>query len=86
MRRGRRADWTSAIVAGLGGSPLGGQVVCSASGDGLALWPCGIIGSLAGATVLTSGCDEGSAGTSRPRRNGRPCGRETLAKANPRNN
>ena len=54
-RRGGHVDWTSAIVAGLAGSFLGGLVVSLLSGDGLALRPSGIIGSLAGAIVVTLG-------------------------------
>ena len=54
-RRGGHVDWTSAIVAGLAGSFLGGLFVSLVSGDGLAFRPSGIIGSLAGAIVVTAG-------------------------------
>jgi uncharacterized membrane protein YeaQ/YmgE (transglycosylase-associated protein family) len=54
-RRGGHVDWTSAIVAGVAGSFLGGLVVSLLSGDGMSLRPSGIIGSLAGAIVLTAG-------------------------------
>jgi uncharacterized membrane protein YeaQ/YmgE (transglycosylase-associated protein family) len=47
-------DWTMAIVAGLVGSFIGGLVISLLSGDGLDLKPSGIIGSLAGAVVVTA--------------------------------
>jgi uncharacterized membrane protein YeaQ/YmgE (transglycosylase-associated protein family) len=50
-----RIDWTRAIVAGLVGSFLGGLLISLLSGDGLALKPSGIIGSLVGAIVITAG-------------------------------
>ncbi|MBO0847430.1 MAG: GlsB/YeaQ/YmgE family stress response membrane protein [Nocardioides sp.] len=46
-------DWTMAIVAGLVGSFIGGLLVSLLSGDGLALRPSGIIGSLGGALIVT---------------------------------
>ncbi|AEA26486.1 GlsB/YeaQ/YmgE family stress response membrane protein [Pseudonocardia benzenivorans] len=55
-RSGRRGvDWGLALVAGLVGSFVGGLVVSLVSGDGLALRPSGIIGSLAGAVLVTLG-------------------------------
>ena len=48
-------DWTTAIVAGLVGSFLGGSVGSLLSGDGLGLKPSGLVGSLAGAVVVTAG-------------------------------
>jgi uncharacterized membrane protein YeaQ/YmgE (transglycosylase-associated protein family) len=53
-RSGGRVDWTMAIVAGLVGSFVGGLLVSLLSGDGLALRPSGIIGSLVGAVVVTA--------------------------------
>lgn len=50
-----RVDWTRAIVAGLVGSFIGGLLISLLSGDGLALRPSGIIGSLAGAILVTAG-------------------------------
>ena len=47
-------DWTMAIVAGLVGSFIGGLLISLLSGDGLDLRPSGIIGSLAGAIVVTA--------------------------------
>jgi uncharacterized membrane protein YeaQ/YmgE (transglycosylase-associated protein family) len=48
-------DWTMAIVAGLVGSFIGGLLISLLSGDGLDLRPSGIIGSLAGAVLVTAG-------------------------------
>src|SRR6188472_3532017 len=50
-----RIDWTMAILAGLLGSFVGGLLISLLLGDGLALRPSGIIGSLVGATVITAG-------------------------------
>lgn len=77
-------DWTKAIVAGLAGSFIGGLLVSLLSGDGLALKPSGIIGSLAGAIVVTAGWrwwdgrNKPSAGDRAAKRSGDP------RKANPR--
>jgi len=46
-------DWSMAIVAGLIGSFLGGLLISLLAGDGLRLRPSGIIGSLAGAVIVT---------------------------------
>jgi uncharacterized membrane protein YeaQ/YmgE (transglycosylase-associated protein family) len=54
-RRHGGIDWTMAIVAGLVGSFVGGLLISLLSGDGLALEPSGIIGSLAGALLVTAG-------------------------------
>jgi uncharacterized membrane protein YeaQ/YmgE (transglycosylase-associated protein family) len=48
-------DWTLAFVAGLAGSFIGGLLISLLSGDGLQLRPSGIIGSLAGALLVTLG-------------------------------
>ena len=53
-RKNGRIDWTRAIVAGLLGSFIGGLVISLLSGDGLALKPSGILGSLGGALVVTA--------------------------------
>ena len=54
FRSGKRPiDWTAAIVVGLIGSFVGGLLVSLISGDGLALRPSGIIGSIVGAIVVT---------------------------------
>ena len=52
-RSGARIDWTMALVAGLGGSFVGGLIFSLIAGDGLALRPSGVIGSLLGAFAVT---------------------------------
>jgi uncharacterized membrane protein YeaQ/YmgE (transglycosylase-associated protein family) len=52
-RGAQRTDWTMALVAGLGGSFVGGLLASLLAGDGLALKPSGIIGSLVGALLIT---------------------------------
>ncbi len=49
--RGNR-NWAEALVAGLVGSFVGGLLASLISGDGLALRPSGIIGSIAGAVLV----------------------------------
>ena len=51
--RGRAINWTVAIVAGLLGSFVGGLLISLLAGDGLALRPSGIIGSIGGAILVT---------------------------------
>jgi len=51
--RGHGINWTVAIVAGLLGSFVGGLLSSLLSGDGLALRPSGIIGSIVGAILVT---------------------------------
>lgn len=48
-------DWTLAFAAGIGGSFVGGLLISLLAGDGLELRPSGIIGSLAGAIIVTAG-------------------------------
>ncbi len=48
-------DWTLALLAGLVGSFLGGLLISLLSGDGLQFRASGIIGSLAGALLVTAG-------------------------------
>lgn len=50
--RGHDINWTTAIVAGLLGSFVGGLLVSLLAGDGLALRPSGIIGSIGGAILV----------------------------------
>ncbi len=50
-----RVDWPAGFAAGILGSLLGGLVSSLVAGDGLALRPSGVIGSLAGAVVVTAG-------------------------------
>ncbi len=46
-------NWTSALVAGLVGSLVGGMLISLLAGDGLDLRPSGIIGSIVGALLVT---------------------------------
>ena len=46
-------DWSMAIVAGLGGSFVGGLLVSLIAGDGIKLRPSGVIGSIVGAVIVT---------------------------------
>jgi len=52
-RSAKGVDWGLALSAGLVGSFIGGLVVSLVSGDGVAFRPSGIIGSLAGALIVT---------------------------------
>ena len=47
-------NWTIALVAGLVGSFVGGLIISLIAGDGLSLRPSGILGSLAGAVLVTA--------------------------------
>jgi uncharacterized membrane protein YeaQ/YmgE (transglycosylase-associated protein family) len=49
VKRNAPTNWTLALVAGVAGSFIGG--------DGLALRPSGIVGSLLGALVVTMAAD-----------------------------
>ncbi len=51
---GYRINWTVALAAGVGGSFVGGLLVSLLAGDGLALRPSGLIGSLVGAVLVTA--------------------------------
>ncbi len=53
-RNGWKIDWGMALVAGVGGSFVGGLIVSLLAGDGLSLQPSGIIGSLVGAILVTA--------------------------------
>jgi uncharacterized membrane protein YeaQ/YmgE (transglycosylase-associated protein family) len=52
-RGGRQIDWAMALIAGLVGSFVGGLLISLLAGDGLALRPSGVIGSLLGAVIVT---------------------------------
>lgn len=54
VKGGGSIDWTMAIVAGLVGSFVGGLLISLLNGDGLELRPSGLIGSLAGAILVTA--------------------------------
>ncbi|MBS1848812.1 MAG: GlsB/YeaQ/YmgE family stress response membrane protein [Actinobacteria bacterium] len=51
----RPIDWTTALISGLVGSFVGGMLLSLIGGDGLALRPSGILGSLVGALIVTAG-------------------------------
>lgn len=50
---GNGINWSTAIVAGLVGSFVGGLLVSLLAGDGIELQPTGIVGSIAGAVLVT---------------------------------
>jgi uncharacterized membrane protein YeaQ/YmgE (transglycosylase-associated protein family) len=52
-RNSSEIDWRIAFLAGIGGSFVGGLLASLIAGDGLALKPSGIIGSIVGAVVIT---------------------------------
>jgi uncharacterized membrane protein YeaQ/YmgE (transglycosylase-associated protein family) len=52
LARHQPINWAELLVVGLAGSFLGGLLSSLLSGDGLALRPSGIIGSILGAVVL----------------------------------
>lgn len=52
-RRGTRPDWAMALFAGVLGSFVGGLLASLIAGDGLALKPSGLIGTLVGALIVT---------------------------------
>jgi uncharacterized membrane protein YeaQ/YmgE (transglycosylase-associated protein family) len=45
-------NWGQLLLVGIGGSFIGGLLTSLIAGDGLALRPSGIIGSVVGATLL----------------------------------
>lgn len=51
----RPINWGLALATGLIGSFVGGLLSSLISGDGVALRPSGIIGSLVGAVIVTAG-------------------------------
>ena len=53
-RSASRFDWGMALVAGFGGSFIGGLLFSLLAGDGLALRPSGLIGSIIGAVIVTA--------------------------------
>jgi len=54
-RDGERTNWAVALIAGLGGSIVGGLIFSLIAGDGISLKPSGVIGSIVGALVITAG-------------------------------
>ena len=53
-RTSRTTDWGLALIAGIGGSFVGGLLASLLASDGLDLRPSGIIGSLVGALIVTA--------------------------------
>jgi uncharacterized membrane protein YeaQ/YmgE (transglycosylase-associated protein family) len=53
-RNSSEIDWRIAFLAGIGGSFVGGLLASLIAGDGLALKPSGIIGSIVGAVIITA--------------------------------
>lgn len=53
-RSAGQTDWTMAFIAGIVGSFVGGLLASLLAGDGLALKPSGLIGSLIGALIITA--------------------------------
>jgi uncharacterized membrane protein YeaQ/YmgE (transglycosylase-associated protein family) len=52
-RKDGKINWPMAFGAGLIGSFVGGLITSLVAGDGLELRPSGIIGSIAGAVIVT---------------------------------
>jgi uncharacterized membrane protein YeaQ/YmgE (transglycosylase-associated protein family) len=52
IARNQPVNWAELLVAGLAGSFVGGLLSSLVSGDGLALRPSGVIGSILGAVIL----------------------------------
>lgn len=52
VSRSRPVNWGQLLVAGLAGSFVGGLLISLLAGDGLALRPSGIIGSVVGAILV----------------------------------
>jgi uncharacterized membrane protein YeaQ/YmgE (transglycosylase-associated protein family) len=52
LARHQPINWAELLIVGLAGSFVGGLLISLLSGDGLALRPSGILGSILGAVVL----------------------------------
>jgi uncharacterized membrane protein YeaQ/YmgE (transglycosylase-associated protein family) len=52
LARSEPINWAELLVVGLAGSFVGGLLISLINGDGLALRPSGIIGSIVGAVLL----------------------------------
>lgn len=52
-KSGHSIDWTMALIAGIGGSFVGGLLSSLLAGDGLDFRPSGLIGSFVGALIVT---------------------------------
>lgn len=53
-RKGQGIDWGMALIAGIGGSFVGGLLASLLAGDGIDLRPSGIIGSILGALIVSA--------------------------------
>ncbi len=53
-RSGYHIDWSMALIAGIGGSFVGGLLGSLIGGDGFDLRPSGFIGSIIGAVAVTA--------------------------------
>lgn len=56
-RGGSGINWPLAFGTGIAGSFVGGLLTSLLAGDGIALRPSGIIGSIIGAVIVTLGWD-----------------------------
>lgn len=54
-RGSRPNDWGTVLVAGLAGSFVGGLLLNLLAGEGLALKPSGLVGSVIGAVIVLVG-------------------------------
>jgi uncharacterized membrane protein YeaQ/YmgE (transglycosylase-associated protein family) len=52
IARNQPINWAELLIVGLVGSFVGGLLISLVSGDGLALRPSGIIGSILGSVIL----------------------------------
>ena len=52
LARNQPINWAALLIIGLAGSFVGGLLISLVSGDGLALRPSGILGSILGAVIL----------------------------------
>jgi uncharacterized membrane protein YeaQ/YmgE (transglycosylase-associated protein family) len=52
LARSQPINWAELLLVGLAGSFVGGLLISLLSGDGLALRPSGIVGSIVGALIL----------------------------------
>ena len=66
IARNQPINWAELLIVGLAGSFVGGLLISLVSGDGLALRPSGIIGSVLGAVLLLAAW-QGIRGRSRGR-------------------
>src|ERR1044072_283592 len=84
LARNQPVNWAELLFVGLAGSFVGGLLISLLSGDGLALRPSGLIGSILGAVVLLAAW-QGIRGGTRGRSGGpgRPSPANRLASSGP---